>query len=130
MDIRNLRKKLNLSQQALANETNISKAKIEKWETNKAAPKVEDYLTLRTYFNIHGVLENEDDSALEVQQEELSKEAQLASIMSNIKLDYLVAIVAEIQEKVDSQKIASITVSKIQMLAQADFESKLNKLKI
>ncbi|QES88819.1 helix-turn-helix domain-containing protein [Rhizosphaericola mali] len=127
MNIKELRKERNLSQQDLADATGISKAKIEKWEVGKGAPKVEDYITLQNFFGINNSDSNEAD--LELNKDELNKESQLASIASNIKMDYMVALLAEIQEKLDPTKAASVIVSKVQKLSQLDFENKLNRMK-
>lgn len=129
MEIKQLRGKLKMSQQGLADETGISKAKIEKWELNKASPKVDDYITLQNFFRERGVL-NSEDTAIKINGDLLQKESQLASIMANIKLEYLTTIIAEIQEKIDSTKKAEIIVSRLEMLSQSDFENKLNKMKV
>lgn len=50
MNIKELRKKLGLSQQALADATGIPKARIGQWEIGKGSPKVEDYETLNNFF--------------------------------------------------------------------------------
>jgi phage repressor protein C with HTH and peptisase S24 domain len=61
MDIKALREKLGLSQQKLADKTGISKSRIEKWETGKAKPKVDDYNTLQHFFKTEGVATPDSD---------------------------------------------------------------------
>ncbi len=56
MNIRELRGKLKLSQQGLADETGIPKGRIAQWEAGNANPKVEDTIKLRYFFTREGVL--------------------------------------------------------------------------
>lgn len=53
MDIKELRGKLNLSQQELADKTGIDRAKIAKWEVGKGKPKVEDHNILENFFTMY-----------------------------------------------------------------------------
>lgn len=51
LNIKELRKRHNLSQQELADRTGIPKGRINNWEQNKGTPKTEDYNTLTQFFN-------------------------------------------------------------------------------
>ena len=48
----NLRKERNLSQEDLANELNVSRQSISKWETNQSMPDFDKIVSLCKYFNI------------------------------------------------------------------------------
>ena len=48
----NLRKEKNLSQEDLANELNVSRQSISKWETNQSMPDFDKIVSLCKYFNI------------------------------------------------------------------------------
>ena len=48
----NLRKERNLSQEELANELNVSRQSISKWETNQSMPDFDKIVSLCKYFNI------------------------------------------------------------------------------
>lgn len=50
MNTKELREKLNLSQQELADKTGIPKARIAKWEQKKGSPKAEDFEILKKFF--------------------------------------------------------------------------------
>lgn len=129
MNIKDLRKAKKMSQQDLADATGIPKARIEKWEVGKSSPKMDDFLTLQKFFGLSDKINNEKAEVV-LDKEGLSKESQLASIASNIKIDYVVALLAEIQEKLEPSKKASVVVSNLQKLSQLDFENKLNQLKL
>ncbi len=57
MNIKELRTKINLSQQDLSDKTGIPKGRIAQWEVGKAKPKVEDQETLINFFIENGVME-------------------------------------------------------------------------
>jgi transcriptional regulator with XRE-family HTH domain len=50
MDVKQLRKKAKVSQQLLAEKTNIPRDRIAKWEQGKGAPKADDLKKLEEYF--------------------------------------------------------------------------------
>lgn len=129
MNIKELRGKLDLSQQELSDKTGIPKHRIEKWEINKGNPKADDYIILQTFFRKSGVLESNDEF-MKVDTKELQKEANMASIMSNIKIEYLAIILAEIQEKIDETKNAETIVSTLEMNAQSDFDDKMKRMRL
>lgn len=53
MNVRELREKINFSQQELADKTGIPKDRIAKWEQGKGSPKVEDANILHQFFEEH-----------------------------------------------------------------------------
>lgn len=50
LNIKELREKFGKSQQAVSNDTGISRDRIAKWETTSNKPKTEDYIKLKNYF--------------------------------------------------------------------------------
>lgn len=73
------------------------------------------------------MLVNQDE--MSVDKNKLSNEAQIASIESNIKLNYVIGMLAELQELVDKKRIATVTAAKVQRLVQSDFEGAVKKLR-
>ena len=64
----------------------------------------------------------------QVEKETLYNEASLSSIESGIKLNYVIGMLAEIQEQIDKDKLATATAAKVQRLVQSDFEDAVRKL--
>lgn len=59
MNIKEMRNKLGITQQQLADATGIPKTRIEKWEVGKGNPKVDDYVKLQKFFSKNTLHEEE-----------------------------------------------------------------------
>lgn len=93
MNIKELRKKLRISQQDLADDTGIDRSKIGKWEIGIANPKVEDYKKLEKYFSEKGVLNATSEiAAADGNKEEIEDKYIKSLEQSNKLLQQLVEV--------------------------------------
>lgn len=71
---------------------------------------------------------SDDAPDVEVNANKLANESQLSSIEANIKLNYVIGLLAEVQEKLDQSKTATGVASRVQRLVQSDLVSAVKRL--
>lgn len=85
---------------------------------------------LKKFYDSYGEkIQELKSKTVSVNENSLSREADLSSIETGIKLNYVISMLAELQEKEIPEKQATSIVSKLQKLVQSDFENALSKLR-